>query len=48
MKNIDLYNIREKVYDKLGAFDYGKFQFDLGQIMVEAKDELNNFPIICK
>jgi predicted nucleic acid-binding Zn-ribbon protein len=30
---IDLHAIREKVYEKLGYFDYGKFETDVSQVM---------------
>jgi hypothetical protein len=28
-----MHAIREKVYEKLGVFDYGKFEFDVCGIM---------------
>ena len=35
------------MYEKLGNFDYGKFEYDIGSIMIEAKSELGNFNLIC-
>lgn len=33
INNIDLHSIRDRVYDKLGTFDYGKFESDISHIM---------------
>ena len=30
---VDLHGIKEKIYEKLGYFDYGKFELDVSQVM---------------
>ena len=46
--SVDIFAKREEVYEKLGHFDYGKFEYDVSHIMSEIKNELNDFKIICK
>jgi hypothetical protein len=36
------------MYEKIGTFDYAKFEFDLNNIMSEVKSEMTEFNIICK
>lgn len=48
MNAIDLHSLREKVYEKIGHYDYGKFEFDTGQLMLEAKSEMGNFSLVCQ
>lgn len=43
-----MHALKEKVYEKLGHYDYGKFQFDLNTLLNEAKQELGDFYIVCK
>ena len=38
VSNIDLHSIKEKVYEKLGQFDYGKFEYDISTIINEVKN----------
>jgi hypothetical protein len=47
-ESIDLHTLKDKVYEKLGVFDYGKFELDVGAIMNEVKSEMNDFYIVCK
>ena len=43
-----MHAIREKTYEKLGHYDYGKFEYDLSHIMADVKNEINDFHIACK
>ena len=43
-----MHAIKERIYDKLGYFDYGKFEYDTSQIMADVKNEINDFYIVCK
>lgn len=33
VKGIDLHEIRDRLYEKIGTFDYGKIEYDIGLIM---------------
>jgi hypothetical protein len=39
-ESIDLHAMKDKIYEKIGHFDYGKFEYDISQIMAEVKGEL--------
>ena len=47
-QNVDLHAIKERIYDKLGYFDYGKFEYDTNQLMADVKGQLNEFNIVCR
>jgi len=36
-ESIDLHALRDKIYEKIGHFDYSKFELDISQIMCEVK-----------
>lgn len=40
--------MKDKIYEKIGHFDYGKFEYDISQIMVDVRGEMKDFEIICK
>ena len=47
-EKVDLHAIKEQVYDKIGTFDYGRFEGDICEIMNEVKSSMGDFKIICK
>ena len=45
---VDLHSIKNRVDEKIGVFDYVKFEGDINDVVADIKGEMGQFYLVCQ